>query len=161
MKHIFYYFGIYTLILLLLPSCEKYSFFEKEGFFEKETNFSTCHNEQKWDSISVENSLIGTWEYTYRSCIHTSSGFVSEGLAYDSLKVYANHTLQLIDNDTTYKSAQWTLYIKRNTSGRPLFYLGTDPDILEGDILFCEDRLVFKDVIALRQVCSYYHKRLD
>lgn len=122
------------LLILFLPACQEdvvlpYSI---EGAYN-------CYQDQSWTATSVDAALVGEWDRVYYSCY---SGEMDE-IAIGELRLVLtdDHQLEIYENGLLERTDSWEVIPRGNEN----FELKTSQILpwLNGDIVICEDLLVF------------------
>lgn len=99
--------------------------------------------EQQWVSTKIANHLIGEWDWKFIECFWTPEDANRRDFKDWSIEFDSNLELVVKENGQVDQIATWR--IVESHSG--LFRLEVDPPVifLYGDILICDNRIVFND----------------
>lgn len=125
---------LFLVFILALPACQEDEIlpYSIEGAYN-------CYQSDTWTTSTVEAALIGEWDRVYYSCY---SGEMEEISIGELLLVLTDkHELEIYQNGLLERTDSWEVVPR----GSENFELKTDLSHpwLNGDIVVCEDLLVF------------------
>ncbi|MES2647752.1 MAG: hypothetical protein V4717_12795 [Bacteroidota bacterium] len=151
----------WKLWILIIPAIQLACSNEKNPIVKQEPppvtlpNMLECHRTTTWDSLSVDNKLIGKWQWEYIQCYWSPEKGNSKDFKGLSVTFKADNTLEVKVNEVTTQTATWEV-VKLNDGN---YSLKMNPLVLQlpGRILFCTDRVLFNDSYV--DGCDNYFKR--
>lgn len=139
-------------ISILLFSCnkEKYSPYSQARIWN-------CHHELTWDSTSVNETLIGEWEWEYILCIADPQNANDEDHKGTTIEFKSDNTLDVIENGEITQTSNWKVV----DGDSDLYKINVDPYVIQlyGRILFCEKRVEFNN--SYIDGCDNYFMRIE
>ncbi len=117
----------------------------------------TCHNTVTWDSASIRNKLVGSWQWKYIRCYWNPED--ANGDDYQTMRIEFknNNTLEVKNNDTLVQTSQWKIINLNDgffkVESTPLVYY------IPGRIVFCDSMVLFNDSYV--DGCDNYFTRVD
>ncbi|PHN05029.1 hypothetical protein [Flavilitoribacter nigricans] len=136
------------LLIVFLPACQEETAlpYSIEGAYN-------CYQDETWTLESVDDALIGEWDHVYYSCY---SGEMEEIPVGDLRLVFKeNHELEIYRDGLLDRQDTWEV-IPRGSENFALTTSQIQP-WLNGDIVICEDLLVFFE--SYIDGCDNYFER--
>ena len=114
-----------------------------------------CYGQVSWDSASIHNALIGTWNWEFIKCYWNPEDANGDDYKNVSIVFRQNDSLEVKVNNQITQAASWK--ISRLSDG--YFKVTTAPLVvyLPGKILLCGNRVMFYD--SYTDGCDNYFKR--
>lgn len=107
------------------------------------TNLYDCHQKISWDSIKMNQALIGTWDWQLIGCYFKTKIESCETYKGFSVEFKADHTLITRQDGIATDTVSWQLVQNPYNS----YTLELNPFVgqLKGIVYFCDDRVEFSD----------------
>lgn len=118
-------------------------------------NMLECHRMSSWDSLTVQNKLLGKWEWEYIQCYWSPERGNYKDFQGLQVEFKSNNTLQVKVNGQTSQTSEWDV-VKLNDGN---YSIRVNPIVLQlpGRILFCDERVLFNDSYV--DGCDNYFKK--
>jgi len=136
-----------TGLIVLLTSCVFVACKDGTNVPYYLESISDCHNEEQWDSTTVANHLLGTWQWAYQLS-GMDGGVHVEGIVNDTIDkglevvFHGNGSLEVMNADGTKTVHSWKISYPDNI----FFLLSVDPSVpslSQSRILFCNEYVAF------------------
>lgn len=117
----------------------------------------SCHNSVGWDSLEVNNKLIGRWEWQHIRCYANPEAANNNDFAGLQVEFKADNTLQIKENGVITQTSSWQVA----PSSDGFYKINTTPYaiLLPGKIVFCDTLAMFYDTYV--DGCDNYFKQVD
>lgn len=98
-----------------------------------------CHHELTWDTLSMQEALIGEWEWEYIACYWNPDDDNGDDFKGMLIEFKSDKTLLVKENGQITQNAEWKLV----DADVGLYKIKTNPSVsqLHGRVLFCDQRL--------------------
>jgi len=115
-----------------------------------------CHRTATWDSAAIHDKLLGKWEWEYIRCFWSQEKGNYDDFEGLVIEFKEDSTLEVEENGQITQTSTWKVEKLYDGNHR----IATDPImlLLPGQILFCEDRVLFNDSYV--DGCDNYYQRI-
>lgn len=144
--------SLFAYVLLLLTSCEK-----GEKSIINQSSLWDCYHEQVWDSLQIENSLLGQWDWVNNSCGGFPNNMSTSEFAGIRVVFKEGNILELIQDSVIIQTSDWHVV----DGDAHLFELDLNPNIyqLNGRILICAQEVLFNQ--SYIDGCDNYFQKME
>lgn len=144
------------IIVLILPifllACNR-----NEEEINAKWDLFACHHDSSWDSLSIQNTLIGEWEWEYVSCFNAPALANGEDFNGLSVEFKSDNTLDVFEDGQLTQTSNWEVEVYDTDD----YGIRMNPAVsqLHGLVLICGERVEFKASIV--DVCDNFFVRIN
>jgi len=137
-------------ITIILFACNKNSPISQTDIWD-------CHQKTSWDSLKINNTLIGKWEWKFIGCFWNPEDDNDDEFKGLTIEFKSDNTLNVVENGQTIQTSNWKVV----NGASDLFAIDVAPRVaqLYGRILFCDDRVEFNN--SYIDGCDNYFERKE